>query len=253
MNSFLLAIISTGRSNNVEFMQELCKPFICSWYVNYNEGIEYTKAGANMVTECGFNICHARNAAIADAKNANIPCIQISDDLKSIKEISFDENTKRIKKFVSVEYVCNLLISKLKEHNAYYGGVAVSANPLNYSGIDTDSDKLVVNDFICMMPGPYIFDESVALKEDYDMCIHQLVDRHPIIRLNNILCDFPHRNNKGGANTYRNDLTEAAATRAIMKKWPKYVLPHKTRPGQISLNYKAIKAFLNGIEPSTLF
>jgi hypothetical protein len=253
MNEFHLAIISTKRPGNVTFMQKLCEPFECHWYVNYGEEQDYKEAGAKYIWSGGNNICYARNLAIQRATMVNLPCVQISDDLRSIRRIRLDVSGKRVIKLSNVAETVNELISQLKKHNAFFGGVAINNNPLNYTGEDVSTDKLIVNDFICMMPSLYRFDESLALKEDYDMCVFQLLEGHKIIRLNNILCDFPHRTNPGGANTYRNDATEDAATRAIMAKWPKYIIPHKTRPGQISLDYKAIERRLKGQEPTSLF
>lgn len=251
--NIVLAIISTRRPGNVKFIQDLCKGHSCHWFVNNNEGDAYKAAGADWVLECGTNICSARNTALEYASRFKLPCVQISDDLRSIKQIFIDVSGKRETKFVTVEYACNLLVEQMQKHDAYFGGVAVTNNPLNYSGEDVSTDKLIVNDLICLMPGCAAFDEQLALKEDYDMCVRQLLDKNRIVRLNNILCDFPHRQNEGGANAYRNEITEAAATSALMAKWPKYIVPHKTRPGQVSLNYKAINDKLNGIEPVDMF
>lgn len=251
MKEFYLSIISTKRPQNVRFMQDLCKPFTCAWFVNNGERQQYMDAGADVVYESGTNICSARNMAImlADGK----PCIQISDDLRSIKKIQTDSGGKRATVFVDIPYSVNFLLDEMEKYGAYFGGMAINNNPLNYTGVDVSTNKLIVNDFICAMPGPYKFDEDLALKEDYDMCVRQLLDGNSIVRCNNILCDFPHRQNEGGANTYRNTETEDAATKKLMAKWPKYIIPHKTRPGQVSLDYRALEKRKNGIEPTNLF
>lgn len=253
MNEFHLAIISTKRPGNVAFMQKLCEPFDCHWYVSFGEEEDYRSAGAKYVWSGGDNICHARNLAIHRATTVELPCIQISDDLRSIKRVKLDVSGKRVADFSNVAETVNELIKQLRSHGAFFGGVSINNNPLNYTGVDVSTDKLIVNDFIAMMPSLYRFDETLALKEDYDMCVFQLLEGHKIIRLNNILCDFPHRQNAGGANTYRNDSTEAEATRKLMAKWPKYIVPHKTRPGQVSLDYKAIERRIKGQEPTSLF
>jgi len=249
---FHLAIISTSRPQNVEFMQSMCEPYKCHWYVNLGEYQAYEDAGAHVINECALNICHARNQAIKDADELGIPCIQISDDLRNIKSIIIDSNGKRKTQFETVNNICNELIHQLHENNLFYGGVAISSNPLNYTGVDTSIDKLIVNDFICLMPGAGLFDEALALKEDYDMSIRQLLGCGGIARLNNILCDFPHRQNNGGANTYRNDSTEAEATKKLLAKWPNFVRMNPRRPGQVLLNYKAIREYKNNNQ-SNLF
>lgn len=233
-------------------MQSMCKPYKCHWYVNTGEYEAYDVAGAHVSTECGTNICEARNAAIRHADELGIPCIQISDDLRNIKKIWFDLANKKTT-FINVEQVCEILIWALQQSRFFYGGVAVSANPLNYNGEDVSFDKLIVNDFICLMPGAGLFDENLALKEDYDMSIRQLLGCGGIVRLNNILCDFPHRQNNGGANTYRNESTEAEATEKLIKKWPDFIRMNPRRPGQVLLNYKGIREYKNNANQTKLF
>lgn len=240
MSNFHLAIISTKRPENVEFMQKLCEPIECHWYVNAGELDVYRFAGAHNVHAGAQNICEARNLALEHAFGNDLPCIQISDDLRSIKYYCMQDGKRKFN-FQTVHNVAQELILLLWANKLIYGGVAVSNNALNYTGEDISTDKLIVNDFICMMPSVYRFDEDLALKEDYDMSIRQLIEVGGVLRLNNVLCDFPHRQNKGGANTYRNDSTEGAATERLLKKWPQFVKMNPRRPGQVLLNYPAIR------------
>lgn len=251
-NNFHLAIISTKRPENVEFMQKLCEPLECHWYVNEGERDVYLNAGAHYVNDMATNICEARNNALNAAAFKNLPCIQISDDLRSIKRIWLGSNGKRKTEFETVQNVCNEMVHRLQETNLIYGGVAVSNNALNYTGEDISTDKLIVNDFICMMPSNYRFDEALALKEDYDMSIRQLIEVGGVLRLNNVLCDFPHRQNKGGANEYRNDISEAYANEMLLKKWPNFVKMNPRRFNQVLLNYPAIRAHKTN-KPNNLF
>lgn len=252
MSNFHLAIISTGRPGNVEFMQKLCEPLECHWYVNNGERSVYEFAGAQHVHDMATNICEARNNALNAAAFMNAPCIQLSDDLRSIKTISLGADGKRKTTYDTVKNVCNEMIFRLQETGLIYGGIAVSSNPLNYNGEDESTDKLIVNDFICMMPSKYRFDENLALKEDYDMSIRQLIEVGGVLRMNNVLCDFPHRQNKGGANDYRNDITEGEATKKLLAKWPNFVKMNSRRPGQVLLNYPAIRSY-KASKPNNLF
>lgn len=232
------AIISHKRPQNIHKIQEITGP--ATFYVNIGEGEEYLRHGAKNVVECGTNICQARNRACDDAHSLGLPSVQCSDDLKKIKLAKLQLGEKMFKQ-ISFNEAVTLMISKLEEKKYFYGGVAVTNNPLNYTGDDYSYDKLIVNDLICIMPSKYRFDESVALKEDYDMSILQLIEVGGVVRCNNILCEFPHRENIGGANDYRNESTELTATNVLIKKWPSYLKPHATRPGQVSLNYPAIR------------
>lgn len=241
MKGIHIAVISHKRPENVQPLEKLLnlgKAVPVYWYVNKGEKKVYMEAGAEYVVECGTNICQARNSAVKDA-GANF-CIQVSDDLKGIKQIRFTTNGSREKITVSFQTVVEDLVFMLKRRHFKYAGVAVTDNALNYAGEDYSFDKLIVNDLICLAPGTY-FDESTALKEDYDQCLQQLIYTGGLVRANKYLCNFPHRQNKGGANTYRNSETENVATQKLFAKWGPHIKNHPTRPGQISLNYKQIK------------
>lgn len=241
---YLVAVISHKRPQNVQSIMQIVGED-CAFYVNDGEKDSYLSAGAHNVFECGTNICQARNRAIEDSVWHNLPSIQVSDDLRSIKKVSLKDGNYNLEP-IAFSSVCNLLIHELNKKSYYFGGVAVSSNRLNYTGQDITYDKLIVNDLICVMPTGKLFDEEMALKEDYDMTIRCLLGVGGLVRLNNILCDFPHRENKGGANTYRNRETEQAATDKLYKKWGNLIKKHPTREGQISLNYEMIKQKKNG-------
>jgi len=235
-----IAVISHKRPENIKKIQELIGE--CTFFVNIGEYNLYKENGALNVIECGVNICQARNKAITEARLVNLPSIQVSDDLKSLKQVKLTESgVNRVVIPVTFDFVCKTMLQELKNKGFIYGGVAVTTNRLNYTGEDFSYDKLIVCDLVCMMPGnDYLFDEGMALKEDYDMTITQLVEVGGVVRCNQFLCDFPHRDNKGGANTYRNSTTEQEATLKLYNKWGNLIKKHPTREGQISLNYQAI-------------
>lgn len=245
-----IAVISHKRTENIPKIQEILGCGV-TFYVNKGCGPEYEAAGAERVVECGEDIVAAHNMATIQGWANKVPSWHISDDLKRITEISLVEG-KRVITPITFNEVAEDIMSAMGFENAIYGGIAVNNNPLNYTGEAYSYDKLIVNDMFCVWPDPRgpveeaLFDPGVALKEDYDMCIRQLVAGRPIVRANKYLCDFPHRQNAGGANTYRNTETENAATAALYKKWGECIKKHPTRPGQISLNYKAIDQYRRG-------
>lgn len=248
MNTIHLAIISTGRPGNVQFIQKFCEPYHCHWYVNDGERCAYAESGAFSVKECGNNISAARNEALSDAWANDLVSCQLSDDIRHIKLI---DRTKK-QKFIDFQEAINTLLIAQAVTGCKIVGVAPTENPLNYTGDDVSINKLVgFSLFVYKGPGE-LFDPATALKEDYDMNVYMALNGG-IARCNNLLCMFPHRGNAGGANAYRNDSTEAAANAAVMAKWPKYLIPHKTRPGQISIDYKAIERKIKGVEPRSLF
>ena len=233
-----IGVISHKRPFNIKKITEIIGD--CTFYVNIGEGLDYLNAGAKQVVECGTNICEARNKAIEDARKQDLPSIQVSDDLRNLKQVSLFEGKHQVKE-ISFNDVCKTMLDELKNKGYFYGGVAVTTNRLNYVGEDFSYNKLIVCDLVCIMPSSYKFDVNMALKEDYDLTITQLIEVGGVVRCNQFLCDFPHRDNTGGANTYRNSNSEYEATQKLYAKWGNCIKKHATREGQISLNYNAIQ------------
>jgi hypothetical protein len=83
---FLFCIISKGRPANVAKMQTLFEGtgIYPTWVVGAGEEEAYTKGGAKSVVE-GGKLCASRNKAITLALAAGKWCVQLSDDLSSVK------------------------------------------------------------------------------------------------------------------------------------------------------------------------
>ncbi len=234
---YFLAVISHKRPENVEKIARIVGG--ATFFVNRAEKGDYANAGAHKVIPCGDDICAARNRAIEEAKEYGVPCVQVSDDLRRIKRFSLKAG-KRVSVEITFDDAVGILLKEMRMRKAKFAGVAVTSNQLNYTGVDFSYDKLIVNDLI-IVDGTK-FDAAMWLKEDYDLCIHELIYTGVIVRANHILCDFPHRENKGGANSYRTSPVEAAQTKRLFAKWGPHIKPHPTRAGQISLNYPVIQA-----------
>lgn len=240
-----VAVISHKRAHNISKIVSLVGD--CTFFVNKGEGEAYLEAGAKAVIECGDNICAARNKAIREASFLNLPCIQVSDDLRYLRKIYFPEGEEKRKVIpTTFEEVVTVMIKELKRTKLWYGGIAVTSNRMNYNkGIDFSYDKLIVNDLICIMPEcKYVFDSEMALKEDYDFTLVNILVNKGVVRCNQYYGEFPHRQNEGGANLYRDFETEKKANERIIKKWGDFIKLHHSRENQISFNYTAISEFL---------
>lgn len=237
---FHLAVISTRRPARVPKMAEVLSGMTATWYVSEGEGEEYRKAGAARVVECAPNISVARNAAIRDARKEGLASIQASDDLRGVNVVSMQSGIVKSRKS-NAEEAIGILLHTQKKTKKVYGGVAVTNNRLNYNGKDLSFGKFVACDLILVSPECPFFDEEMALKEDYDMTLTVGLKHGGTFRCDNVLCDFPHRGNAGGANTYRTTEVEDAVTQRMFKKWGSLIMPHATRPGQISLRKTAFE------------
>jgi len=240
-----VSVISHKRPQNIEKITSLIGD--CTFFVNTGEAKSYIDSGAKEVIECGEDICTARNKAIEVASKLNLPCIQVSDDLKYLRKIYFPEGEEKRKVIpATFEEVIKTMLNELKRTNLKYAGIAVTSNRMNYiKDVNFSYDKLIVNDLICIMPDcEYNFDEKMALKEDYDFTLVNILVNRGVVRCNQFYGEFPHRQNDGGANLYRDYETEKKANERIINKWGDFIKIHSSRENQISFNYQIIKKFL---------
>jgi hypothetical protein len=79
-----LVILSTERPENVEKMMLKVGP--ATWCVPRGQEAEYRAAGAtHIITDWGGNVAAARNIALHHARKLQLPCLQLDDDLISIR------------------------------------------------------------------------------------------------------------------------------------------------------------------------
>lgn len=230
-----MACISTQRPSNVS---KITKHGSFTWYVCPAESEAYSAAGASSVIEVEGNIVAARNRAIADAAaNGCSYCLQISDDVTRFVE--YDSSTTL--HAVPFSYVLNKMASFAKG-NVHLIGLSIQINTRNYKPSYYTINKLVVNDCI-MINASQRFDEQADLKEDYDMFLTLTTKGYRVVRLDNLAGAFPHRENKGGANTYRTFFREQRCNLYILDKWKSLVRTHRTRVNQIEVVYKHLPQF----------
>ena len=227
-----VACISHARPQNVE---KIHKHIICTWYTKTKETDAYVSFGAKSVREIDGNIVVARNAAILEARNQGCDyCLQLSDDVSRFYEFISD------KKAISVDfqYVFEKMASYLSP-KCVLVGLSIQNNTRNYKKTFFTTNKLVVNDCV-LINTKFLYDENANLKEDYDMFLTLVTKGHSVIRIDNLAGAFPHRENKGGANGYRNFFVEQKCNLYIFKKWKSLVRNHKTRVNQIEIDYKKL-------------
>lgn len=234
-NNFIITCISTQRAENVPHIKKHFRHNDIVFFVSKGEGKSYKMFGADEVIECERNICDARNKAFLYAKERDAFCVQTSDDLKSISMVI---NGKKHKcgTYDAIIDIKNMMISK----GSMLGGVSITDNILNYKK-DWSYNKLIVNDLIIISPkNEILYDTSAYLKEDYDMFIMQMKRYGVVVRGDKFLCNYPHRQNKAGANTYRTYETEKKQNEYVMNKHKGLIIPHNRRDNQISINYKLL-------------
>ena len=240
-HNIFVACISSGRPECYEKITSFTGEAI-TFFTRKGEREQYKSFGAKNIVEVDGNIVKARNTAILMAKKLNVPCLQLSDDLRAIKIAYKNEEGKIKRAWSTFDEILPILLQEMLSHGADYVGVGITDNALNYKENFFMYNKLIVNDFV-ICGGEVMFDEKADLKEDYDMFIRQIRDYgNVVVRADNILCTFPHRDNTGGANSYRSEEYEAKCNQYIMDKHKGLIIPHKRRPNQVEICYKKLLA-----------
>lgn len=239
-----LSIISAHRPGNVKSMQALLG-IAATWYVPKDEEKTYKEAGAKYIVPSG-GLVESRNKALNDAWDTyRSPCFQLSDDLKHLHQVKMIEGKKRAVPF-SFSEAASLLLSTMKETEAYLGGVAPT-DSIFYCDPEKPigTKNFVVGDCILVRPCGLYFDTRLSLKEDYDYTMQHLTKYGCVARRNDFLFSFLHRTNAGGAVSIRTPEREQQNISVLQQKWNGCIIPNKRRPNEVLLRWKKEKAIAN--------
>lgn len=236
-----VAIVSSQRPVNVPHMEALCAPIGPWWYVPPDQADEYRYAGAHHVVEVE-GLCGARNAALRDAAGGghragleSVDCLQLSDDLRKLG-LAHGPARADVEP-ITVQQAMVLMMWELVNHDAHLAGVAPTSNPY-FAKDRVHESAFIVGDMILVRAGcPLQFDEAMLLKEDYDYTCQHLATYGRVARLDNVLADFAHRKNRGGAVAYRSPAMEQRMIAHLIEKWPEAIKPNPRRPNEVLLRW----------------
>lgn len=231
-NNIFVSIISARRPDRVPAMNAHVAE--ATWFVAAGEGDVYRAAGAKHVVESG-KLCESRNAALNAAFVLGLPCLQLSDDLKRVKKAHSKTDTEQ----VTLISAAREMLAAGKQFGAKLCGVAPTSNPYFYNPEKPYRDRaFIVGDMILVFPCDLRFDEKMRLKEDYDYTLRHIEAFGQVLRVDNILAEFAHRSNKGGAVSYRTSELERECIAYLKKKWGKAIKDNPRRPDEILLNLR---------------
>ena len=92
-----------------------------------------------------------------------------------------------------------------------------------------------------------MYDESMDLKEDYDISIQALNVYHKILRINKYAVNAAHKDNEGGCVSYRTYEREAEACKAIERKWGTKIIHYKLDGKYTDLLNGRVHIPINGV------
>lgn len=205
------------------------------WCVPDDEVGDYKRAGAQFCAPTG-GLIDSRNWAIEAAQADGAHCLQLSDDLKSLRFTTGKDNKKRQE--ISLGGAASYMRTQMEEAGVQLAGVAPTDNAFFYNQ-PISSKLFIVGDMILIGPtSTPRFDPVLTLKEDYDFTCQHLATYGAVARCNGILASFQHRTNRGGAVAYRSPTREQENIAYLKRKWPGHIFDNPRRENEVLLKWK---------------
>ena len=144
--------------------------------------------------------------------------MQLSDDLKKIKQVIFFNDGSKKDKELTFTHAVKLILQRLSLSPFKLGGIAPTFNSF-FSNREVSHRHFIIGDFLVVKNSPERFDENMTLKEDYDFTLQHIKSYGGVIRNDDILCNFEHYTNSGGAVSIRTTDEEQKNILYLKNKW----------------------------------
>lgn len=214
--NYKICCISHNRHENVRSFLEKVGTDDVTFFVKDQDDLRmYKQAGAIDVVITG-SLINSRNMALKNSFSEGKICVQLSDDLETIKQNNF--SGKRMDKKVSVLQVLETILPEFIQSKYLLSGFPPTDNPF-FALNETDINKFIVGDFIIVKPCKLLFDDKLSLKEDYDYTLQHIQAHDGCVRYGSFLTTFKHYKNKGGAVDYRTEQLEQQTIKYLLQKW----------------------------------
>lgn len=233
-----LGIISAKRPDNVKKTIKFLGGLEHTWYVAKGDAESYKNAGAINVIESG-KLCESRNTILDDAFKDNKTCVELSDDLVSLKFAYSKIETKNID---TIHPFIEYMLGHLDNSNLKLAGINPTANAFYFNPLmPIKTTHFIIGDFIVIKPTTLRFDEEFKTKEDYDYTLQHIELYGGVIRCDELLCKFNHYTNKGGVVDIRTPQVEQESINRLKNKWGNIIKNNPKRVNEILLNHTLLK------------
>lgn len=217
MKPYQIYCISAGRDGHLPFTDEELEHIHFITDQPYN--VPHNTVGGGLID--------SRNLALKMAFDQGLNCVQISDDLVSIRTV---ENGKAARP-VSLLNAVGHLQKAAEKTTANLIGVPPTGNAF-YAQKPYVANGFIIGDAFLAKPSKPQFDKKLRLKEDYDFTAQHIADRGTL-RVQTMVWNFKHYSNAGGAVAYRDVDKERHAVQYLMNKWPNRFRLHPRRKNEI--------------------
>lgn len=224
------------KRSDIAISHLLFKPEVFTYVVRESERHLYEKFDRDLLVIPEGKVSNLVNTVnwILDNRKSEY-AIKVDDDTKSIIWLL---NRKRRKLTPEeIHHVCVNGYQMALDCNAGLWGMNVNNDPLAYQ----------INKpfgFADMILGPWQgfvnmemrYDESLYLKEDYDLSLQVLDSHRRTLRFNYLSYDVDHQVLPGGCQTYRTDEREAEQNKLLQKKWGSHIVKANPRKDRDTIN-----------------
>lgn len=173
------------------------------------------------------NLCRIRNYIIDKEFERGMDVVLIvDDDLGKLER--YKKSDANLYGYEKEKIEADELLVLLEKYSimamdmgAYFWGVMCNPDAMSYRHCTPFSTTAYIGGpFQCHIKGsPLRYDESLPLKEDYDMTLQHLNKYRCVLRVNSIHYICKQSENKGGCATYRNREREEQQLSALESKW----------------------------------
>lgn len=218
---------------------------MCKIWVDESEYEEYKKANPDAeIVSCPKgvqgNLCRVRNYILDTEFEAGADVVLIiDDDLQAIAryEMRNGFGYERVK--VEAEDIYSFLQKYsiiAEEIGAKFWGLNCNFDPMAYRHCAPFSTTSYIGGpFQCFLKGNRCkYDETLPLKEDYDMTLQQLNLERVVLRVNSYHYICKQSEQAGGCATYRNRAREAQQFDLLRNKWGGVIKRDKSNKGKTS-------------------
>jgi hypothetical protein len=232
LNGLYVAIPSRGRPKNVPLMEAMVGK--ATWYVDPEQEAEYQAEGAHTVAVPVRGHVAARNAALDDSFRLGAPCLQLDDDLKSVKRIL----GKKEKQEVPFIEAINEMYFGLTNSPFRLAGAAPTDNPFFFNPEEPCKTKAFIwGACMIILPTPLRFDPLIVVKDDYDYTCAHVKEYGGVYRTDFFTFKFAYKTNKGGAQDYRTEAIQRNDIFRLRCKWGGWIRANPKRPLEILLHF----------------
>ena len=182
------------------------------------------------------NISNTRNWILENKESDYVT--MVDDDMKSIKWLLH----RKFRKFDQSEIMHIFENGYQMAEDAKCGiwGMNMLPDPKSYRTYSPVSFSLpILGPLINILDCSIKYDETLTLKEDYDLFLQHIKKHRKALRFNFLFYDVDHLTLPGGCQTYRTSQREKEQNILLQKKWGSDIVRENTvNPGSINMIIK---------------